>query len=319
MSRPTVLCDEGDLYLSEDKSLVAFFNAGHRRGVPFLRCEGDDHHVVSFDSWCPKAIAQIGMPRWPTIVDRSIVIRLRRKFAHDKIEKFRKSRIDPDLEDLRAMAARWTEDHLDALQDCDPIMPEKLANRAEDNWMPLFAIAQTIGGEWSAKLTEAVTVLAHEDEDRKIELLADIRVIFEAKQGPHPEAFLPTKELVEALLDLPERPYGSINRQHAINGNWLARQLKAFGLKSEQIRPFGGDEGKVRGYYRKPLEEVWKRYLPTPLPLGLPEQSEASEASASNGSDGSDGSDRGREGCVYTEEQYDFISDAYKEVSLDKE
>jgi len=96
-NHPTILCDEGDLYLSEDKSLVAFFNAGHRKGVPFQRCEGDVHHVVSFDSWCPKSIAQIGMPRWPTIVDRSIVIRLQRKFAHDQIEKFRKSRIDPDV------------------------------------------------------------------------------------------------------------------------------------------------------------------------------------------------------------------------------
>ena len=27
---PTVLCDEGDTYLGEDKRLVTFFNAGHR-------------------------------------------------------------------------------------------------------------------------------------------------------------------------------------------------------------------------------------------------------------------------------------------------
>jgi hypothetical protein len=37
---PTVLCDEGDTYLGEDKRLVTFFNAGHRRGQPFRLCEG---------------------------------------------------------------------------------------------------------------------------------------------------------------------------------------------------------------------------------------------------------------------------------------
>src|SRR5262245_44647424 len=42
---PTVLVDEGDRYLSEDRRLGVFFAAGHRRGVPFRLCEGDDNRV----------------------------------------------------------------------------------------------------------------------------------------------------------------------------------------------------------------------------------------------------------------------------------
>ncbi|MCH7644344.1 MAG: DUF3631 domain-containing protein [Myxococcales bacterium] len=298
-NHPTVLCDEGDLYLSEDKSLVAFFNAGHRRGASFHRCEGDDHHVVEFNSWCPKAIAQIGMPRWPTIVDRSIVIRLRRKFAHDQTEKFRKSRVDPDLEDLRKMAARWADDHLHDLRDARPTMPKMLGNRSEDNWEPLFAIAETIGGTWPAQLNAAVKALAHEDEDRRIELLGDLKAVFQAQENLR---FISTAELVESLIAMDERPYSTLNGQHPINGNWLARQLKAFGLRSEQILLHDGSGKKARGYAREPFKDVWKRYLLPPPPLDLPESADLSEAPQdAPASDGSDGSDRGREGCVYTE------------------
>ncbi len=54
--KPTILVDEADLVLSEDKDLVAFFNAGHR-GCPVHRCEGEDNHVVEFDSWAAKVMA----------------------------------------------------------------------------------------------------------------------------------------------------------------------------------------------------------------------------------------------------------------------
>ena len=162
-TRPTILVDEADLYFSEDSAVVAFFNAGHRRGVPFRRCQGEDSHVVAFDSWCPKALAQIGMPRHPTIVDRSIVIRLRRKLRHEKVAKFRKSRCQPDLEDLRSMAARWAVDHGKAIHDARPPLPAALDNRLGDNWEPLFAIAQEAGGPWPRRCRKAVQSLWHDD------------------------------------------------------------------------------------------------------------------------------------------------------------
>jgi putative DNA primase/helicase len=276
-SRPTILVDEADLYFSDDRSIVSFFNAGHRRGVPFRRCEGEDNHVVAFDSWAPKAIAQIGMPRWPTVIDRSITIQLRRKFRHEQAQKFRKSRCYPDLEDMRPMAARWAEDHLDVLKDAEPPMPSSLDNRAEDNWEPLFAIAHAVGGDWPAKLEKSVRDLHQEDDDRRIELLRDLRTIFHESDSD----FMATQEIVTALHMLTERPYMTINRGKEINANWLAKQLKPFELNSQQVRPSNGHGAKVRGYYAAPIEKVCARYL------GLTEASEASEADASDASDAS--------------------------------
>ena len=114
-NRPTILVDEADLYFNEDRTLVNFFNAGHRPGVPFRRCEGEDHHVVEFDAWTPKALAQIGMPRWPTLVDRSILVPLRRKLPGERVRRFRRSRPDPELPRLRRRAIRWAADNHEAL------------------------------------------------------------------------------------------------------------------------------------------------------------------------------------------------------------
>ena len=256
-NRPTILVDEADMYFSDDRSLVAFFNAGHRRGVPFRRCEGDDNHVVDFDSWAPKALAQIGMPRWPTIVDRSIVIRLRRKLKHEQAQKFRKSRVHADLEDLRKMAARWAADHLDDLQTAEPSMPGSLDNRAADNWEPLFAIADAAGGDWRQKLIQAVKDLHHDDEDRRIELLRDLLVIAKDSKA----TFIATELIVSSLLSLTERPYATINRGKEINAHWLARQLKPFDIESDRVRPLNGSSSKVRGYHVAPIEKVCARYL----------------------------------------------------------
>ena len=218
------------------------------------------------------------MPRWPTVIDRSIVVRLRRKFPHEQAQKFRKSRCYADLEDLRQMAARWAADHLDVLKDAEPSMPSALDNRAEDNWEPLFAIAHEIGGDWPAKLEKAVRDLHQEDDDRKIELLRDLRTIAHESDSD----FVSTQEFLTALHMLTERPYMTINRGKEITAHWLAKQLKPFGLESVQVRPIGSG-GKVRGYYVAPIEKVCARYL------GLIEASEASEPDASIASDASIG------------------------------
>jgi putative DNA primase/helicase len=234
--------------------------------------------------------------------------------AHETVEKFRRSRVHPDLEDLRPMAARWAEDHAGDLRGIDPVMPDALDNRTEDNWEPLFAIAEAIGGEWPEQLRLAVKTLAHEDEDRRIELLGDLRTICEATGA----AFLPTKEIIEELLSLTERPYQTINDNKAINAHWLARQLKAFGLKSARWRPTNGSGTQIRGYHVKPLLEVGSRYLRPSVrnvssvtddsitdPAASTELSEVSEASET---------DKGGEGDTYTEKHYDFISRTFKDA-----
>jgi uncharacterized protein DUF3631 len=52
-------------------------------------------------------------------------------------------------DELRHKCARWVADHAGALKDARPDVPEALSDRARDNWTPLLAIAEAIGGEWT--------------------------------------------------------------------------------------------------------------------------------------------------------------------------
>ena len=39
-------------------------------------------------------------------------------------------------------------DHASELREADPVVPPELHDRAADNWRPLLAIADLVGGEW---------------------------------------------------------------------------------------------------------------------------------------------------------------------------
>jgi putative DNA primase/helicase len=254
--RPTLLVDEADMWLSENRQAVSFLNAGHRRGVPFRRCEGDDNRVVEFDSWCPKAIAQIGMPRWSQLIDRSVVITLRRKLRDENVERFRKVQVYPELEGLARRCQRWAADHLESLRELDPDMPDWFENRLADNWHALFAIADEVGGRWPEHAREAAKRIAQrEGVGLDVQLLADIHEVFESGRR-----MVGSKHLVELLHEKVERPWATrANNGKPITANWLAEILAPFGVRPERVRVESGNQ--VRGYQREQFEDAWRRYL----------------------------------------------------------
>jgi Protein of unknown function (DUF3631) len=84
-------------------------------------------------------------------------------------------------------------------------------------------------------------------------LLADLREIFDATTN----ADLWTETLVERLKAMTERPWPELGRGKGITGKRLADMLKAFGVRSRQIK-----EGSVNkwGYRRSDLAEAWSRW-----------------------------------------------------------
>ena len=66
-----------------------------------------------------------------------------------------------------------------------------------------------------------------------------------------------TKAILEALIALPESPWGDLKGK-PLNDTGLARRLNAYGVKSKQVR-IGGWTGK--GYDRADLHDPWTRYL----------------------------------------------------------
>jgi len=252
--RPTMLLDEADAIFGPRtaeryEGLRAILNAGNRQGTPVLRVklEGHRREVDAFDVFGPKAIAGIGdLP--PTVTDRSIVIRMKRRAPGETVAKFR-------TRTARAEAARivldWSTITVDPIAD----VPDELQDRAADSWEPLLAMADAAGGSWPSVARMAAVALGS-DEDAPasvgMRLLAEIQMVF--AQDDH----VTTADLLRRLHDLEDAPwadwYGS-----PLSGRGLAKLLGPYRVTPLQRRVHGE---KSRGYFRSDFMDAWTRYVP---------------------------------------------------------
>jgi putative DNA primase/helicase len=263
---PTLLIDEMDTFLRKNEEMRGILNGGHVRELAFtIRTVGDDHEARTFSTWCPKMLSQIGkLP--PTLQDRSIVIPIKRKRTADKVERIREDSLR-ELEPLRRKAARWAKDHLAELQQSDPHVPEELDDRAADNWRPLLAIADLVGGEWPARARKAATLLSvgrDEGGDTiKTMLLADFRRLFDEEgQAAVGGVWISSTRARDALGQMEDRPWGDWgNEGKVISPQRISSLLSEFGIRSKQ-KKVGGEN--LRRYERKDFEEAFDRYLSSP-------------------------------------------------------
>lgn len=254
--KPTMLIDEADTFISDKTELRGVLNSGHRRSqAQVTRCVGDDHTPRVYSTWCPKAFAGIG--RLPsTLEDRSIIVELRRKLKSVRVERVP---IRPDAYDeLRRKAARWGLDHMRRLEQADPDVPDALSDRACDNWTPLLAIADLIGGDWPVRAREsAVRLSARDDDEGEAEmLLQDLRAIFSREDAD----VMWTEAIIDGLVEMEGRPWVDLTRGRPITAHTLARLLKPFRVFPRKMRIDGGRQ-KRSAYERKRLEPVWRRYI----------------------------------------------------------
>lgn len=257
--RPTLLVDEADAFLRENEELRGLLNCGHTRDSAYIvRVVGDDHTPRKFNVWGAKAIAGIGHLA-DTLMDRAILLELRRKLPHEQVERLRHA--EPELFDnLAAKLARFAEDYRDAVRKTRPELPPSLNDRAQDNWEPLLAIAEVAGGQWLALARDAALKLSGADSQPMTtgtELLSDIREIFDTKRVDR----ITTGELLTALCDDDERPWATYNRGKSIAPRQLAKRLAEYGIKSATIR-VGNNTAK--GYQRGWFNEAFLRYLSLP-------------------------------------------------------
>jgi hypothetical protein len=274
-NRPSLLFDECDSYFGprvaqQHEELRGLVNAGHRRGAVAYRCVGEPAkmEVREFPAFCAVALAGIGdLP--DTILDRSVVIRMKRRAPHEIIEPFRIRHAAPAADALRGRLTDWAKNNLDALAQAEPTMPDGIADRAADVWEPLLAIAEAAGGAWPERARQAAVDLnraRQADPSLGIKLLMDCRGAF-ASTDRHS-----TEELLEYLTGLDESPWGDL-RGKALDARGLARRLKRYDIGPRQVR-FG--EATRKGYQREDFIDAWDRYVP----LFQGENSETSETRA---------------------------------------
>jgi hypothetical protein len=263
----TILFDEVNRIIAKANPSHLLFRLwnGNHRDSSINRKIGK--HAVKFSTFAPMAFGARGkLP--DDLTQRSIIIRMHR--APVDIAKSLKKLTHRDLEleqrvkTLLAQIQMWARDvNLNA----SPAMD--LANRWQDNWIPLLAIADYFGRGGEAREIARIMCAVLPDDDPAAHMLMDIRDIFKEMDT---DRIWNNEELAPRLLT-GER-HGNWNywtgingdqKPHPITGDEVAHILYfLFELKTRSIRKLGGGRGSPtrKGYMIEDFEQLWASYLP---------------------------------------------------------
>jgi hypothetical protein len=253
--QPTLLIDEADTFLKNgDPGLVGLINSGHTKtGAQVIRCDGEENQVKSFSTWMPMVLASIGDLQ-PTIMDRSVIINLRRKKMYEHTDP-----IPVDMrnthETLRDRIKTWCSTN-EPLIRSSPVKPPEVGNsRAEDNWTPMFTIAKKIGGGWPERCMQAYRHLTTAAEpELPTQLLLDIRACFQQQRDKR----ITSVDLISELCVNPDGPWHTSNSGKKLSPHQMAKLLRPYGIKPKVLR-FGEDT--KRGYKHTQFTDAFDRYL----------------------------------------------------------
>jgi hypothetical protein len=272
---PTLLVDEADTLWGSKKvadsneDLRGLLNAGHQRNRPMLRWDVTTRTLDRLDTFAMALLAAIGeLP--DTIMDRAVVIRMRRRAAGERDDPYRTRRDAPPLHQLRERLGGWVREHLRDLHHATPPMP--LEDRAADTWEPLVAIADLAGGDWPDRARTAATTLtaaeAQQEEDTSagVRLLGDLQEVFGGDDA------LYSTTILDRLHKLEDAPWGDWYGR-LLTSRDLAKLLRPYQVRARNLREHGTGAPR-KGYTRADLREPWARYLPLP-PLHPPHRDEA--------------------------------------------
>ena len=254
--RPTLLIDECDTFVNGDEDLRGVLNSGHSRTGTVARCDGDKNEVKVFSTFAPVALAGIG--RLPaTVLDRSVIIEMRRRAPGESIESARGGRMNRALDPIRRKLARWSADEAEELGHDEPEFPTALDDRAADNWESLLAIADAARGIWPETARRvAVALSAGRDDDEsnaRILILRDMRSLF-AELGDR----IRTDTALERLNSMDDRPWPEWRRGKPLTSRALAKLLVDYGIRPRVLRIEGGTS---RGYRRGDFRDAFSRYV----------------------------------------------------------
>lgn len=256
---PTLMIDEADAFMKENEEIRLLLNSAHTRNAAFIiRSVGDNHDPTRFNTWGPKVVCGISAHKLAeTITDRAVLLELRRKLDHESVERLRYA--PPELfDELTAKLARFSDDCQDTIRSSRPHLPEKLNDRAQDNWEPLLAIADVAGGAWPEKARKAALKIFGSDSPIMsigTELLHDIKEVFDLKGGDR----ISTANLITELCRDDERPWKTYYRGFPLTPRQLSNKLKEYNILSKTIKT--GHNETAKGYMLDQFKEAFSRYL----------------------------------------------------------
>jgi hypothetical protein len=289
---PTLLVDEADTLWGSKKQadqhedLRGLLNAGHQRNRPMLRWDVTARTLEQLGTFAMAMLAAIGdLP--DTIMDRAVVIRMRRRAPGEQVDPYRTRRDAPPLHQLRDRLTGWARAHLGELQHAAPQMP--LEDRAADTWEPLIAVADLAGGDWPARARAAAAAMnaaeAQHEEDTSagVRLLGDLREVFGDADA------LYSTTILDALHKLEDAPWADWYG-HPLASKDLAKLLRPYDVRSKSVRE-NGTGPSLKGYARTDLHDAWRRYLPPQATHRTQEREAAAQAPVGDVADAKSGDD----------------------------
>jgi Protein of unknown function (DUF3631) len=265
---PTLLLDESDTAFKGDKeyaeALRGVLNSGYRPGGAVTVCvgQGSGLDVRDFSTFCPKAIAGIGkLP--DTVQSRSIPVVLKKRLDSEPVGRAREGAVGAQGGALADALAEALAPHMEALAAAEPDLPEALSDRAQDVWEPLLAIADLAGGGWPEDAREAAVELSSRQAAEAtlgVRLLDGIRGVYQQAGDPDE---LSSAQIVAALNDMEEAPWGGWHDGKGITARELAYKLRLYEITSGDVHvEEAGRRRTLKGYQRADFQDAWERYLP---------------------------------------------------------
>jgi hypothetical protein len=235
---------ENDDLWNKRSLLRQIIDGGHRQGAPVPRVI--NHEVVWFPTFAPLAVGTIvdRARRYkfpPQLLTRSIANEMK-KSGEGQDEIFPD---DPRFVPVRAIAARWAP----TFQRPKMIsLPKGIITRCATNWRSLIAIGDALG--YGATLRAAAIAVEAANFDPELRFDEDLYSVFQQRQ----ESALWMDEIIEALSDIEDGPWGSLTR------DLLYDLLYRRGIEKRTVWKVGADGGRRsnKGIYRKQLEPLWR-------------------------------------------------------------
>lgn len=273
--RPTILYDEIDTVFGprakDNEEIRGLLNAGHRKHSVAGRCvvRGKEVFTEEIPAYCAVALAGLhGLP--DTIASRSIIVKMRRRAPHERVEPYRRRINGPEAEKIGARLASW----IAGIEPQWPEMPDEVTDRDADVWEAPLMIADAAGEGWPERARVAAVALVADARASTpslgILLLADLRKVFGHRE------VMSTEMILNDLHAIEESPWGDI-RGKPLDARGLSYRLRGYGIAPRNVRI--GDT-IPKGYRREDLHDAWERYLP------LPQESSATSATSATNATG---------------------------------
>ncbi len=283
-ARKCVLLDEADHNLPSRagtrNELVQMINAGHKRATAVVirtesvkTTDGTVRVNRRYPIFAPVAMAGIGPFAPNTTRSRAYEIKLKRKMGNETVESFVPDEHAAMMRELRMKIHRFVLDNKDAIRNCRPEMDSDLLhNRQRDNSATLLMIADTIGGQVSARARAAIKAMTRSDVQDIYEVLLedigsilldpDVMVNYAGAGQPPNMRHIGWNNTVFSA-DLCEMIVQYFPHRETYTGFTTARlatMLSRFDIEPEpRVKRRGSDNG-TRWYRRDAFDEWFVRY-----------------------------------------------------------